>query len=88
MYEQIDAGVPWTTTKKFLMLVPAVLTWIACFAADYKAFHIIVNVAIFLICIIAKLPQMHGVRILGINSTPGIDNPIQLPEQTEVKKKK
>eukprot|EP01031_Cornospumella_fuschlensis_P048977 gene48977-59960_t len=22
------------------------------------------------------MPQMHGVRILGINSTPGIDNPV------------
>lgn len=87
MYEQIDAGVPWTATKKFLMLIPTVLTWIACYAADYKPFYIIVNVAIFAICIIAKMPQMHGVRILGINSTPGIDNPIQLPEQ-ELKKSK
>ena len=25
MYEQIDAGIPWTRTKKFLMLVPTVL---------------------------------------------------------------
>jgi hypothetical protein len=24
LYEQIDAGVPWTTSKKFLMLVPTV----------------------------------------------------------------
>jgi hypothetical protein len=69
------------------MLVPTVLTWVACYAADYKPFHIIVNVSIFLICIIAKMPQMHGVRILGINSTPGIDNPIQLPEQGNETKK-
>jgi hypothetical protein len=88
MYEQIDAGVPWTQTKKFLMLIPTVLTWIACYTANFKPFYIIVNLAIFLICIIAKLPEMHGVRILGINSTPGIDNPIQLPEQREVKKRK
>lgn len=24
-WEQLDAGVPWTTTKKFLMIVPTVL---------------------------------------------------------------
>ncbi|RYH31739.1 hypothetical protein EON65_02000 [archaeon] len=75
-YEQLDAGVPWTSQKKFLMLVPTVITWIACYAADYKPFYVIVNCVIFFICIIAKMPQMHGVRILGINSTPGIDNPV------------
>ena len=26
LFEQIDAGVPWTATKKFLMLVPTILT--------------------------------------------------------------
>ncbi len=25
LYEQIDAGVPWTRTKKFLILVPTLL---------------------------------------------------------------
>lgn len=75
LYEQIDAGVPWTNTKKFLMLVPTIMTWIACHEANYKPIYIIVNCGLFLILIIAKLPQMHGVRILGINSTPGIDTP-------------
>ena len=86
LYEQIDAGVPWTTTKKFLMLIPTFLTWMACYAADYKPFYIVINVAIFFILIIAKMPQMHGVRILGINSTPGIDDPIRVLEQKEYKK--
>lgn len=84
LYEQIDAGVPWTSTKKFLMLVPAVLTLIACYVADYEPFYIIINSAIFLISIIAKLPQMHRVRIFGINSTPGIDDPVKtLPGRTK-----
>jgi hypothetical protein len=75
LYEQIDAGVPWTNTKKFLMLVPTIMTWIACHESNYKPIYIIVNCGLFLILIIAKLPQMHGVRILGINSTPGFDTP-------------
>jgi hypothetical protein len=29
---------------------------------------------------------MHRVRILGINSTPGIDNPVQLPEKEKKRK--
>mmetsp|Transcript_33464 Transcript_33464/g.24557 ORF Transcript_33464/g.24557 Transcript_33464/m.24557 type:complete len:183 (+) Transcript_33464:61-609(+) len=81
LYEQVDGGTPWTQTKKFLMIMPTVITYIACYAADYKKFYVIVNLGIFFICLVAKLPQMHRVRILGINSTPGIDNPVQLPEK-------
>lgn len=62
------------------MLVPTIITWFACYAANYKPFYIIVNCAIFFICIIAKMPQMHGVRILGINSTPGIDKPVEVAD--------
>jgi hypothetical protein len=68
LYEQIDVGVPWTRSKKFLMLAPTLLTWLACNAADYKKFHVIVNLGIFFICIIAKMPQMHGVRIFDFFS--------------------
>ena len=76
LFEQIDAGVPWTNTKKFLILVPTILTWIACHEANYKPIYIVVNIGIFAILTIAKLPQMHRVRIFGINSTPGIDIPM------------
>lgn len=76
LYEQIDAGVPWTLTKKFMMLVPTIVTWIACHEANYKPIYIMVNCGLFVILIIAKMPQMHRVRIFGINSTPGIDTPI------------
>lgn len=65
------------------MLVPTVLTWVACYAADYKPFYIIINVAIFFILIIAKMPQMHRVRIFGINSTPGIDDPVKAGETSK-----
>lgn len=78
LYEQIDAGVPWTATKKFLMLVPTLLTWLACHVAEYKPFYVVINCGIFLICIIAKIPEMYRVRIFGINSTVGIDSPTDL----------
>lgn len=87
MYEQIDAGIPWTNTKKFLMLIPTLITWIACHEADYKPIYIIVNMSMFLILIIAKLPEMHRVRIFGINSTPGIDVPVGLNLDFEREKK-
>lgn len=77
LFEQIDAGVPWTRTKKFLMLIPTLLTWISCYSANYTPVYVIVNCGIFFILIIAKIPAMHRVRLLGINSTPGIDTKIE-----------
>ncbi|CAM9673247.1 unnamed protein product, partial [Ectocarpus fasciculatus] len=68
LYEQIDAETAWTWNKKFLMLVPTVLTYIACQVADYQAIYVIMNCGIFFILIIAKIPQMHHVRLFGINS--------------------
>ena len=92
LYEQLDAGVPWTSTKKFLMLMPTLLTLMACYIADYKPFYIVVNCGMFLIMIIAKIPQMHRVRLFGINSTPGIDTPISYsparPQSTRKANKK
>eukprot|EP00598_Pedospumella_elongata_P005312 CAMPEP_0184980686 /NCGR_PEP_ID=MMETSP1098-20130426/10611_1 /TAXON_ID=89044 /ORGANISM="Spumella elongata, Strain CCAP 955/1" /LENGTH=123 /DNA_ID=CAMNT_0027504159 /DNA_START=344 /DNA_END=715 /DNA_ORIENTATION=+ len=82
LFEQIDAGVPWTATKKFLILVPTLLCLIACFTASYKPFYIVVNCGIMLICVIGKFPQMHRVRIFGINSTPGIDNAVEYSPDT------
>ena len=77
LYEQIDAGIPWTNTKKFLMLVPALVCWISCHTAQYKPNYVIINMGIFIICLIAKVPEMHRVRIFGINSTVGHDSPVE-----------
>jgi hypothetical protein len=84
LYEQIDGMTPWTQNKKFLMLVPTVLTYIACHVADYKSIYVITNCGIFFILIIAKIPQMHHVRIFGINSTVGIDTKIEYTPDKKV----
>lgn len=78
LFEQIDGGIPWTNTKKFLMLIPTLITWVACHTAHYEALYVVVNCGMFLIQIIAKIPEMHRVRIFGINSTPGIDTPVEV----------
>ena len=64
LFEQIDAGTPWTATKKFLMLMPTLLTWMSCHIANYVPFYIIVNCGIFLICIIAKIPGKHDKQFI------------------------
>ncbi len=75
-------------SKKFLMLVPTVLTYMGCHYSSYKPYPIIVNCGMFLIMIIAKIPEMHRVRIFDINSTPGIDNPINITNQSSKRGKK
>lgn len=59
------------------MLVPTMITFAACWEADYDPFYCVVNCGIFLILIIAKIPSMHRVRLFGINSTVGIDSKIE-----------
>lgn len=73
-YEQIDEGRPWTSTKKFLMIVPTVLLMLASVSTDYDTKHLLINIPIWLILILAKLPELDRVRIFGINSTVGIDD--------------
>jgi hypothetical protein len=58
--------------------MPTFIAWMACHVADYKPIYCVVNVGMFIICIIAKIPQMHGVRIFGINSTPETDKPFEV----------
>jgi len=73
-WEQVDAGEPWTATKKYLMLVPTVLLLATLLASNYSRQYLIIHVPVWVALMIGKLPQMQGVRILGINSTPGIDD--------------
>jgi ORMDL family len=73
-WEQLDAGLPWTPTKKFLMLVPALLCLPPLLASGYAPAYVACNLPIFLVLETAKMPSMHRVRIMSINATAGIDD--------------
>ena len=47
---------------------------IASVSTDYSAAHLMLNFPIWATMVISKLPELHGVRLLGINSTVGIDD--------------
>lgn len=94
VWEQVDNGIPWTMTKKVLMIIPVILCvfdpsslffvgiillfllslgWgcrfiITCHATDYSLTHLVVNGILNTILVVAKLPEMHKVRIFGFNS--------------------
>lgn len=47
-------------------------TWrrflVTCYAVDWELQHVFVNSVMLAVLIIAKLPELHGIRIFGINS--------------------
>jgi hypothetical protein len=67
VWEQIDNGVPWTSTRKFLIVVPMVLFLVSAHAILGDTLHLFINTAIVIILIAPKLPELHGIRIFNIN---------------------
>lgn len=82
VWEQIDGGKPWTTSKKILMLVPTLMMLLALNAANYDKHYMALNLPFYVLCIIPKFPLMHQVRLFGINSTVGIDDVVQTPDRS------
>lgn len=66
-WEQIEEGLAFTSTKKFLTLVPIGLFFITAFTVENDGFLLFLNFVVSLILVVAKMPRMHGVRILGVN---------------------
>ncbi|XP_073154304.1 uncharacterized protein [Henckelia pumila] len=66
-WEQIDNGKQLTRNRKFLTVVPLVLYLIASHTTDYRHPMLLLNTLAVLVMVIAKFPNMHKVRIFGIN---------------------
>ncbi|MED6279756.1 ORM1-like protein 1 [Characodon lateralis] len=66
-WEQLDYGVQFTSSRKFFTISPIILYFLASFYTKYDTTHFVINTASLLSVLIPKLPQLHGVRILGIN---------------------
>ncbi|CAA0827190.1 ORMDL family protein [Striga hermonthica] len=66
-WEQMDGGKQLTRNRKFLTVVPVVLYLIASHTTDYEHPMLFLNTLAVLILVVAKFPNMHKVRILGIN---------------------
>jgi hypothetical protein len=41
---------------------------LTCYATEWAVDHVVLNSAIVAVLILAKLPEMHGVRLLGLNA--------------------
>ncbi|EER98458.1 hypothetical protein BDA96_02G132300 [Sorghum bicolor] len=67
-WEQMDNGQQLTRNRKFLTVVPVVLYLIASHLTDYKQPMFFLNTIAVFVLVVAKLPNMHKVRIFGINA--------------------
>ena len=66
-WEQLDGEVLHTSNRKFLLAMPVVLFLLATHGTDYKRQPLLINLVTLSVMVLAKLPLLHGVRILGIN---------------------
>ncbi|KAK1341052.1 hypothetical protein QTO34_017453 [Cnephaeus nilssonii] len=66
-WEQMDYGLQFTSSRKFLSISPIVLYLLASFYTKYDAAHFLINTTSLLSVLLPKLPQFHGVRLFGIN---------------------
>uniref|UniRef100_A0A915I7W6 ORM1-like protein 3 n=1 Tax=Romanomermis culicivorax TaxID=13658 RepID=A0A915I7W6_ROMCU len=66
-WEQIDYGQQFTSTKKFLTVIPVVLFLIASYASKYDFLQFLINVSTLVLVLLPKLPAFHKVRLFKIN---------------------
>jgi hypothetical protein len=66
-WEQLDNEVYSTATRKMFAVTPVVLFLLASHSSEYHRQPLALNLLAVAVLLIAKFPQMHTVRILGIN---------------------
>lgn len=74
VWEQLEASEGTNHITGMLLVVPTLLCWAACQFSQYEPSVCVINAVVWVIEMLAKLPAMNGVRLFGINRTPGIDD--------------
>lgn len=67
-WEQIDDQVLYTRARKFLLLFPVALFFIAVDSSGWDLAYFWINCIVLLLTVVPKLPFLHRVRFFGINS--------------------
>lgn len=75
VWEQWEAnGTDSRAVREACMIIPCLLAWMACHAADYAPAVSACNLFLWVACLLPKMSFMNGVRLFGINRTAGIDD--------------
>jgi len=70
-------------SRDVLGVVPTLLAHASCHVANYQFEYVVINMGVWAVVMLPKMPFMNGVRILGINRTAGIDDGDYLEEEEE-----
>jgi hypothetical protein len=76
LWEQLQCTSGTDNAQRALLIVPTLICYAACHFSNYDVHLCEINILLWAVTIIAKLPFMNGVRILGINRTAGIDDDV------------
>lgn len=74
-WEQVDGGVYATGNRRLFMVMPVVLFVLATHGTDFRKQPLGLNLAVVLLCVIAKLPALH--KVTGRGRAEGVG--VQLP---------
>jgi hypothetical protein len=61
-------------SRDVLCIIPTLLAHASCHVAKYQQEYVLVNVVVWAVVMLPKMPFMNGVRLFGINRTIGIDD--------------
>ena len=61
-------------SRDVLCVIPTLLAHASCHVAKYQSEYVLVNVGVWAVIMLPKMPFMNGVRLFGINRTIGIDD--------------
>jgi ORMDL family len=83
IWEQLEATCESSTyMRRTFIIMPIGLAYIACLVNKFQPTTCTINLIFLSIIMFAKLPQMNGVRLFGINRTAGIDDEFVADEST------
>lgn len=83
LWEQLEATQDTSSLREALLITPTIITYAACHFANYNPSITVLNILLWCVVMLAKLPFMNGVRIFGINRTAGIDDDDDLREKKQ-----
>ena len=70
-------------SRDVLCVIPTLLAQLSCHAAKYQTEYVVINVGVWSVVMIPKLPFMNGVRLFGINRTAGIDDCLDIDNEDD-----
>mmetsp|Transcript_19311 Transcript_19311/g.31623 ORF Transcript_19311/g.31623 Transcript_19311/m.31623 type:complete len:337 (+) Transcript_19311:142-1152(+) len=72
--QRLTVSIKKLRSRDVLCVIPTLLAHASCHVAKYQSEYVLVNVGVWAVIMLPKMPFMNGVRLFGINRTIGIDD--------------